>query len=196
MTETGPTMRRTSLLALALLAGVALTGCGSDASTSGAGPVSATAAAPATTVPDFPTGTAPADTVSFRPVLVAPTGSSPLGGGEELPTMDQLGPVAVDGDGIVRATATLNQAAGGVVNPLLAPGPAGIDAFNAIAAVCYATGAACPTGQIAFVLDGAVIMAPTVRAPSFAADQIQISGNWSLTQAEDVARRISAAAHG
>ena len=192
-------MPRASLLAIALLAGASavLAGCGSDGPAAGNPPVSATAIAPAaTTIPDFPTGTAPADSVSFRPVLVAPAGSSPFGGGEELPTIDQLGPVAVDGNGIVRATAVDSGAMGGLVNPLLAQGPAGIDAFNAAAAACYAKGPTCPTGQIAFVIDGAVVMAPMINEPSYQADQIQISGNFTLEQAEDVARRISAASHG
>jgi preprotein translocase subunit SecD len=139
-------------------------------------------------------------------VLVTADGSSSPSGGDLLPnpgdsdllpTLEQLGPVAVDGNGIVRATAVVNESTGeAVVNPLLAPGSAGLDAFNAVAAACYGRGPTCPTGRIAVVLDGVVLMAPAIRAPSFAADQLQISGNWTLSQAEDVARRISAAAHG
>lgn len=177
-------MRRTPLLALVIplvAAAALLAGCGSSA-TSGT-------RASTTTAPDFATGTAPADSVSFRPVLEAPADVTAL------PTVDQLGPVALDGDGIVRLSVVSSSGAF-VINPVLAQGPAGIDAFNAAAAACYAKAPTCPTGQIAFVLDGAVVMAPTVTEASYEADQIQISGNWTREQAEDVARRISAAAHG
>lgn len=165
-------------------------GCGSD-DPPDAGP-SASAVAPAPTrVPELPTGTAPADSVSFRPVLVAPTDAAAL------PTLDQLGPPALDGLGIVGATARTDQTTGdGVVLPLLSTGPDGVVAFNALAAACAGRTSTCPTGQVAIVVDGAVVAAPIVQGTTFGPDELVISGNWSLDQAIDVARSIAAAAHG
>jgi preprotein translocase subunit SecD len=50
--------------------------------------------------------------------------------------------------------------------------------------------------QIAIVVDGTVVSAPSIMTSNFAADQITISGNWTPAQAEALAARITAAAHG
>lgn len=188
---------RTTTTALLLAGGLLLAACSSSTGSSTQNPASATNTNTPTIPAVFPTGSAPADSVSFRPVLIASPGPSGPGGAPDLPTIDQLGPVALDGNGIVRATASPDPSTdGGRVAPLLANGPAGIDAFNAIAAACFDRTAACPSGQFAIVVDGTVAVAPTVTEPSYQADQIVIGGNWTLAQAEDIARQISAAAHG
>lgn len=188
---------RTTTTALLLASGLLLGACGSSTGSSSSSPVSATNTNTPTTLAVFATGSAPADSVSFRPVAVASAGSSGAGAGLELPTMDQLGPVALDGSGIVRATASADPSTdGGRVMPLLASGAAGIDAFNTIAAACAGRTAVCPTGQLALVIDNTVVAAPTISTPSFKADQIVITGNWTLAQSEDIARSISAGAHG
>lgn len=62
-----------------------------------------------------------------------------------------------------------------------------IDEFNAIAEQCFNGAATCPTQQLAIVLDGKVVSAPSINAPSFAADAISISGNFSESEAKDLA---------
>ena len=75
--------------------------------------------------------------------------------------------LALDGSAFESARAVENQNTGEwVVNPVLTQGAAGIDAFNAVAAHCYAKDSTCPTGQLAIVVDGIVISAPTIQTPS------------------------------
>lgn len=62
-----------------------------------------------------------------------------------------------------------------------------IDAFNQTASECFNRGPTCPLGQLAIVLDGRVISAPSINEPSFAADQISISGNFDEGSAKDLA---------
>jgi preprotein translocase subunit SecD len=62
-----------------------------------------------------------------------------------------------------------------------------IDEFNAIASECFNGAPTCPTRQLAIVLDGRVVSAPSINAPSFAADAIVISGDFSEGEAKDLA---------
>lgn len=62
-----------------------------------------------------------------------------------------------------------------------------IDDFNAIAAQCFNGQPTCPTRQLAIVLDGQVVSAPSINAASFAADAISISGDFSESEAKDLA---------
>lgn len=59
--------------------------------------------------------------------------------------------------------------------------------WNQLAAECFNKTTRCPTGQLAMVLDGTVISAPTVREPSFT-DTVQISGAFTATEARDLAK--------
>jgi len=59
--------------------------------------------------------------------------------------------------------------------------------WNQLAAECFNKTAQCPTGQLAMVLDGTVISAPTVREPSFT-DTVQISGSFTDAEARDLAK--------
>src|SRR5690606_34945748 len=83
-----------------------------------------------------------------------------------------------------------------VVSPVFKGGDQGIGLFNAIAAQCYeGTPQVCPAtaagpGQLAIVLDGRVISAPTINTPSFAADQISISGTFTEGEAKDLATSL------
>ena len=80
------------------------------------------------------------------------------------------------------------------MNPVLKQGATGIDLFNATAAHCFAQDQTCPTGQLAIVVDGVVISAPTIQEPSFQADQIQITGTpFTEAQATALAAGIDAA---
>ena len=62
-----------------------------------------------------------------------------------------------------------------------------IDDFNKMAADCYNGAPDCPTRQLAIVLDGRVVSAPSINAPSFQADRIQISGSFTESEAKDLA---------
>ncbi|MCD9624190.1 SecDF P1 head subdomain-containing protein [Rhabdothermincola salaria] len=183
---------RSIVVALVVMAGVSAA-CSSGPDEPSSAPVSAAASNTPTTEAVFPTATAPPESVSFRPVVTGPASS---GSQDDLPTLDQLGPVVVDGRGIVRATAAPGQGDEWEVQPELAAGEAGIDAFNAIATACTTSSDGCPTGQVALVVDGEVVTAPTIMTPSFEADEITITGGWDQAQAEDIARTISAGAHG
>jgi len=75
-----------------------------------------------------------------------------------------------------------------VVVAKLKSGAAGEDQWNALAGKCYAGGAECPTKQIAIILDGEVISAPVVQAPSFDNGSVQISGSFTEKEANELAR--------
>lgn len=62
-----------------------------------------------------------------------------------------------------------------------------IDEFNAIAAECFNGAPTCPTRQLAIVLDGRVVSAPSINAPAFDADAISISGSFTESEAKDLA---------
>ncbi|HAS11056.1 MAG TPA: protein translocase subunit SecD [Acidimicrobiaceae bacterium] len=62
-----------------------------------------------------------------------------------------------------------------------------IDEFNAIAAECFNGAPTCPTRQLAIVLDGRVVSAPSINAPAFNADEISISGDFTEGEAKDLA---------
>ena len=74
-----------------------------------------------------------------------------------------------------------------VVVAQLKSGAAGEDQWNSLAGKCYAGGADCPTKQIAIILDGEVISAPVVQAPSFD-NSVQISGSFTEKEANELAR--------
>jgi hypothetical protein len=62
--------------------------------------------------------------------------------------------------------------------------------FNALAAQCFNRALDCPLGQIAVVIDGAVVSAPTIQQPAFEADQFQISGGFTEAEARELAGRF------
>jgi preprotein translocase subunit SecD len=66
-------------------------------------------------------------------------------------------------------------------------GADGIDLFNQVAAQCNPPSQVCPTGQLAIVLDSVVQSAPTIQQSSYERDQIQISGDFSESEAKDLA---------
>ncbi len=63
----------------------------------------------------------------------------------------------------------------------------GIDQFNVIAAECFNRTATCPTGQAAIVLDSKVESAPTIQQPSFDRSGVSITGEFSESEAKDLA---------
>lgn len=101
----------------------------------------------------------------------------------------QLGPALATGRIVKTASADI-QNGQWLVRLEMRGGENGIDTFNEIAATCYAQQPdpqVCPTGQLAIVLDSVVQSAPTINQPSYEADQIQISGSFSESQAKDLA---------
>ena len=99
----------------------------------------------------------------------------------------QLGPSLATGEIVADADAQLDDAGQWRVALEMKGGAAGIDLFNAIAAQCNPPSPTCPTGQLAIVLDSEVQSAPTIDSPSFAADQITISGTFTESEAKDLA---------
>jgi len=109
----------------------------------------------------------------------------------------RLGPVALTGAAIESAEAGL-QGNSWAVSLTLRPGPEGIDGFNAVAGRCYAGVATCPPvgagqGQLAIVWNGVVLSAPTIQQPTFARDQISISGSFDERSATVLAAKLASA---
>lgn len=69
---------------------------------------------------------------------------------------------------------------------------AGIDRFNALAAMCFERTGDCPTGRLAVQVDDDVVSAPQVNAPSFERDQIVISGGFGEAEARSLAEALTA----
>ena len=59
-----------------------------------------------------------------------------------------------------------------------------------LASECYNATDLCPTRQLAIVLDGEVISAPTVQQPSFT-DSVQITGQFKESEARNLARVLN-----
>ncbi len=131
-----------------------------------------TAAAPAVTNP--PNTPAAQDT---RGATVILPGRDPKG------TRYQLGPTALTGKLVTGADARfLGGADGWVVD--ITFNQDGSTKFNALAAASFPKAA--PQNAVAIVLDGVVQSAPAFRTASFTGN-VQISGNFTQTEAEDLA---------
>ena len=98
-----------------------------------------------------------------------------------------LGPAEATGEVFSNDSAAEVSNGAWVVVAKLKSGVAGEDQWNALAGKCYAGGAECPTKQIAIILDGEVISAPVVQAPSFD-NSVQISGSFTEKEANELAR--------
>ncbi len=106
-----------------------------------------------------------------------------------------LGPVVIDSTQIDSATFRQGRPGEWLVDLVIAEGPDGIDRFNALAQKCYDSTPECRDlgngkGQIAIVLDGDVISAPTINVPSFERDQIQV-GVFDAESAKALAEAIN-----
>ena len=112
----------------------------------------------------------------------------------------QLGPVVVDTSGIESAVAASTPVGDWTVDPVLRSGPDGIDAFNALASACYAGAETCPPvapegrGMVAILLDGTVLVAPSINVASFERDQIQISSDFDELSARALAAALDGGA--
>ena len=99
-----------------------------------------------------------------------------------------LGPAEATGEVFSNDSSAQVDAGAWVVVAKLRSGAAGADAWNALSTKCFAGGADCPSKAIAIILDGEVISAPTVQTPTFDNGSVQISGSFSETEAQDLAR--------
>jgi preprotein translocase subunit SecD len=70
----------------------------------------------------------------------------------------------------------------------LRKGADGADLWNALTTRCFNRDATCPTARIAIALDGIVISAPTVQEAVFTGGNVQISGDFSQSEARDLAK--------
>jgi preprotein translocase subunit SecD len=98
-----------------------------------------------------------------------------------------LGPTLATGRVVSSANAELDQAGRWTVALEMRGGADGIDLFNQVAAQCNPPSQVCPTGQLAIVLDSVVQSAPAIQQSSYERDQIQISGEFSESEAKDLA---------
>jgi len=96
-----------------------------------------------------------------------------------------LGPTEATGEILRSARAQIGGVGDWQVNVRVRGGR--IDEFNTIAADCYGESPTCPTRQLAIVLDGRVVSAPAINAPSFDPDQISITGQFTEREAKDLA---------
>lgn len=102
----------------------------------------------------------------------------------------KVGPVGLTGSALDTARANLGQSGQWVVAPVFKDNADGIGKFNGAAGQCYSKAATCPSGQLAIVLDGQVLSAPSINAASFKADQIEISGSFNERSAKDLATAL------
>jgi preprotein translocase subunit SecD len=102
----------------------------------------------------------------------------------------KVGPVGLTGSALDTARANLGESGQWVVAPVFKDNADGIGKFNGAAGQCFAKGPTCPSGQLAIVLDGQVISAPSINAASFKADQIEISGSFDERTAKDLATAL------
>lgn len=99
-----------------------------------------------------------------------------------------VGPAGATGDVFendARAEVTNGQ---WVVVVSLRDGAAGEDQWNALTTQCFNRAEVCPTGQIAIALDGTVISAPVVQEAVFTGGSVQITGDFTQQEAEDLAK--------
>ncbi|HEX4818822.1 MAG TPA: protein translocase subunit SecD [Acidimicrobiales bacterium] len=97
---------------------------------------------------------------------------------------DVLGPVALSGEAVSNAQAAIPQGAWVVELNLK---DSGLDGFNALSSRCFNKDTSCPGGRTAIVLDGEVQSNPAPQTPTFQSTQIEISGSFSQSQADDLA---------
>ncbi|MET0147404.1 MAG: protein translocase subunit SecD [Ilumatobacteraceae bacterium] len=158
-------------------------------------PTSATTTStPATTVPG---AEAPTTTAAGEPSAATTTTTIPAGAPqtEVLRKVDGgscvVGPAGGAGDEVFRrdsAGVDLSQQEGWRVTVGLSS--TGESAWNALATECYNGLDACPSHQLAIVLDDVVQSAPAVRQPSFT-DEVSITGQFTEGEARSLSRVLN-----
>jgi preprotein translocase subunit SecD len=126
---------------------------------------------------------------------------SPIPGFDLLPTLDGgalcVGPAQGSGEVFERQGASVqNDPGAGGVFVVATLRDEGEVIWNNLAAQCYNGAPTCPPqggssrGQLAIVLDSVIQSAPTVNAPSFD-EEVQITGAFSVSEAEDLANVLN-----
>lgn len=106
--------------------------------------------------------------------------------GDKAPGRLYLGPTELTGKDVDKARREFRQGEGYTVTMTLTGD--GLDTFNALAARSFPQPP--PRNEVAIVLDGVVQSNPAFRSPSFDGP-VQISGNFSATEASDLAKLIN-----
>jgi len=99
-----------------------------------------------------------------------------------------VGPVAATGEVFENDASAEIQNGSWVVVVTLRSGAVGEDQWNAVAAQCFNKAETCPSQQLAIVLDGEVISAPAVQEPTFTGGSVQISGDFTESEARQLAK--------
>ena len=164
------------------------------AGTISGGPGASRVISTATTTPDSSTSvpTETTDTQAVTPIADAPQTAENLGLGDDPndPTQTVLlldkngiayvvGPAGASGKVFKNDARADVQTGEWTVVVGLRSGADGDVLWNKLAAACFNKTEQCPTGQLAMVLDGTVISAPTVNEPEFTGGTVQISGSFT-----------------
>ncbi|MCX6536787.1 MAG: protein translocase subunit SecD [Actinobacteria bacterium] len=159
-----------------------------------------TSAATGTTVPVSASTTVPVlDSATVAPTDAAAAPKVELGTDQNDPTQTVLlldkkgiayvvGPAGASGKVFKNDARADVQTGNWTVVVSLRSGADGDVQWNKMAAACFNKTEVCPTGQLAMVLDGTVISAPTVNEPEFTGGSVQISGAFTATEARDLAK--------
>ena len=139
---------------------------------------SSTAATTTTTVPEQPT-TTPIDDKANATVILPDRKTD-----DRAPLRYQLGPAALTGKGVSGAKAVFQGGAQGWVVDL-SLNDEGTTAFNQLAQESFPKPS--PQNAVAIVLDGIVQSAPAFQQANFDGGQVQISGDFSESEARDLA---------
>ena len=126
-------------------------------------------------------------TVPVDPATGLPEGQTVMPGRKD-GLLYLLGPAGATGEVFSNDSSAQIDSGSWVVVAKLRSGAEGEDLWNALATKCFAGGADCPTKSIAIILDGEVISAPVVQAPTFTNGSVQISGAFTESEAQDLAR--------
>lgn len=104
-----------------------------------------------------------------------------------------VGPAGADGNDIATAEATLDGSGQWLISVTVAESSR--DRLNAMFNACYQGDLTCPgttgPGAVAIVVDGSVSSAPAVQAENLANDSFTISGDFTETEAEQLARTLN-----
>ncbi|MGZ4725143.1 MAG: protein translocase subunit SecD [Ilumatobacteraceae bacterium] len=165
-----------------------------------------TTATPGTSVVDTSVTTVPAATAPTGTGVPGATTTTVANTSNTLPDVppDSTGYVSARGGSICKvgpsggtgevfqddATARIISGSGWGVTVSLRGGAKGEGVWNVLASECYNATATCPTRQLAIVLDGEVISAPTVQQPTFTGS-VEITGSFSEKEARNLARVLN-----
>ena len=157
------------------------------------GPGDARRSVPSTTIADSTTTTVAGDSTTTTVPQIAvsndpndPPANAVLQGDGD--TVFLVGPAGASGQ-VFNNDATADITTGNwVVTVGLRKGALGEDVWNALTTKCFNREPTCPTGQIAIVLDGKVISAPVVQEAVFTGGNVQITGDFTETEARDLAK--------